>query len=87
MNKTATKTSVKLQGTKIEHNALADTLVNRFNGFTAIDEQKGDKRYASICQELNEGQCTPKRVAISWLKPRVLSGGVNQKFALLVSQL
>ena len=38
----STKTDVK-QNTMIEHTALANTLVNRFLGFTAIDVAKGDK--------------------------------------------
>jgi hypothetical protein len=43
MSTTATKTAEARQISMLEHPALANTLVNRFNGFTSIVEPKGDK--------------------------------------------
>lgn len=40
---TATKTATARPISMLNHNQLANTLVNRFNGFVAITEPKGDK--------------------------------------------
>ena len=52
MEKTAKKTAVKVvPKTMLTIKQLANTLVNRFNGYTAIDEEKGNKkgmRFATI---------------------------------------